>query len=267
MIWLGPGLTVPEELTEKLSGYRARGSFQGDDASTFRLEREGRPTLYLQRRADPDEQQPLAVERFVLHRLTGRGLPTARPEQYVRFEDTEYLLLSALPGRNLVESIDEGFAPQAAVEVVAAAIARIHATAPTWPEDINAVPFRIELARSRVRAGQVDPDGFPPRFEGLTPERAFREFERRWSEPQARVFVHGDLCLPNVLVADGALSGLVDWSRAGYGDAYQDLALAVRSLGRNLGPGDWRRRLAEACGIPELDDDQLELWMLFDALF
>ena len=254
MTWLGPGLTLPEAFGDRLAGYRARTSFQGDDAATFRLEREGHPTVYLKRRADPGELQPLAVERFVLHRLLGSGLPAPRALHYLRLEDTEWLLVSGLPGRNLVEALDEGLSPQAAVEVVAAAVARIHATRPAWPEDINAVPYRLEQARARVREGLVD-------------RAVLAEFERGWREPEERVFVHGDLCLPNLLVEGGALSGLVDWSRAGYGDPYQDLALAVRSLEHNLGPGDWDRRLAEACGLGALDAERLALWRTFDELF
>ena len=85
--------------------------------------------------------------------------------------------------------------------------------------------------------------------------------------PATPVFVHGDLCLPNILVENGALSGIVDWGRAGFGDPFQDLALAVRSLTHNLGPSDWDRRLADACGLPELDPGRLGLWCDFDELF
>lgn len=254
MIWLGPGLTAPEGLTDFVSGYRARVSFQGDDSAVFRLEREGRPTLYLKRRADPQELQPVAVERFVLHRLIASDLPVPKPVHYLRLEDTEYLLMTALPGRNIVEALDDGLRPQAAVEIVAAAISRIHAAQPPWPEDINSVPFRIEQARERVRAGLAD-------------RATLVEFERFYEPPATPVFVHGDLCLPNILVENGALSGIVDWGRAGFGDPFQDLALAVRSLTHNLGPSDWDRRLADACGLPELDPGRLGLWCDFDELF
>lgn len=254
MTWLGPGLTLPSAFGDRLSGYRARGSFQGDDAETFRVERPGFPTLYLKKRADPPELEPMAVERFVLHRLQGTGLAVPRVVHFQRIDDTEWLLMSALPGKNLVEALDEGLRPQAVVEAIAGAITRIHATRPTWPEDINAIPYRLEAARERVRAGLAD-------------RTVLRRFEARYREPEERVFVHGDLCLPNLLVEDGALSGIVDWGRAGYGDPYQDLALAVRSLEHNLGPGDWGRRLGEACGLGELDCERLELWTSFDELF
>ena len=49
------------------------------------------------------------------------------------------------------------------------------------------------------------------------------------------VFVHGDYCLPNILLKDGRLSGLIDWGFAGIGDRYLDFAAAVGTIRRNLG--------------------------------
>ncbi len=213
-------------------------------------------------------KEPLAVERFVLHRLIGAGLPAPRAEHYERLDDTEYLILSALPGKNLAEMAeDHALAADLAVDLMAGAITRIHAARPRWPEDINSLTARLEMARARVRGGLVDEDDFEPEHAGMKPEEILARFDRGYREPAARVFVHGDLCLPNVLADGGALSGLVDWSRAGYGDPYQDLALAARSLAHNLGPGDWARRLARACGIADLDEERLQLWVLFDELF
>jgi aminoglycoside phosphotransferase len=44
------------------------------------------------------------------------------------------------------------------------------------------------------------------------------------------VLIHGDYCLPNVLVDDGRMTGLVDVGRAGLGDPRDDLAAGVWSL-------------------------------------
>ena len=253
---------------EGLTGYRGRATFQGLESVTFRLEAEGLPTLFLKRREDPGEYQHLAVERFVLHRLIGCGLPTPRPMRYLRLEDTEYLMLSAMQGENLAESFEhKRIGRGGCVGVVADAVMRIHAATPAWPEDINSIHARIEHARERVRNRKVPADQLSEPYAGRTPHSLLDEFERRYREPAVKTFIHGDLCLPNLLAIDGALTGLVDWSRAGFGDPYHDLALAARSLEFNLGPGPWARELAQACGIDELDPERLELWQLFDELF
>lgn len=263
---LGPGLTVPEALGSRLVGYRIAFEQKNGSTRVYRLEKEGQAAVWLKLQEDPQAWQSLALERFALHRLRGSKLPVPQPLEYLRVEEIEYLVSSAIEGRNLVDHLVAGtLTPQAAVEIVAAAIARIHATRPRWPEGINTLASRLEIARTRVRSGLVDATRFSGSWAGWTAARLLTEVEERWTDERESAFVHGDLCLPNMLASDGALSGIVDWGRAGFGAPYQDIGLAIRSLEHNLGSGDWDRRLAEACGI-ELDPDQVEFWRMFDDL-
>ena len=71
------------------------------------------------------------------------------------------------------------------------------------------------------------------------------------------VLVHGDYCLPNVLVEDGRLSALVDVGRAGLGNPETDLAAGVWTLQYNYGPGHARAFL-EAYGWPPMSDQAIE---------
>ncbi len=71
------------------------------------------------------------------------------------------------------------------------------------------------------------------------------------------VLVHGDYCLPNVLVQDGRLSGLIDVGGAGLGDPQADLAAGVWSLHYNYGPGHAREFL-DAYGWPPMSDKAIE---------
>jgi aminoglycoside phosphotransferase len=49
--------------------------------------------------------------------------------------------------------------------------------------------------------------------------------------------VHGDACLPNIIVADDGSHGYIDLGDMGVGDVEVDLSAAVWSLQYNLGPG------------------------------
>jgi aminoglycoside phosphotransferase len=72
------------------------------------------------------------------------------------------------------------------------------------------------------------------------------------------VLVHGDYCLPNVLVDEkGRLSALVDVGLAGLGDAQVDLAAGIWTLQYNYGPGHAREFL-EAYGAPAMTDAEIE---------
>jgi len=71
------------------------------------------------------------------------------------------------------------------------------------------------------------------------------------------VLIHGDFCLPNVLVENGRLSGLVDVGLSGLGNPETDLAAGVWTLSYIYGPG-FARRFLEAYGWPPMSDAAIE---------
>jgi kanamycin kinase len=74
---------------------------------------------------------------------------------------------------------------------------------------------------------------------------------------KGHVLIHGDYCLPNVLVEDGHLSGLIDLGGAGLGDPQDDLAAGVWTLQYNYGAGHAREFL-DAYGWPPMSDKSIE---------
>ncbi|HET9780951.1 MAG TPA: phosphotransferase [Candidatus Dormibacteraeota bacterium] len=71
------------------------------------------------------------------------------------------------------------------------------------------------------------------------------------------VLAHGDYCLPNVLVHEGKLSGLVDVGGAGLASPEVDLAAGVWTLQYNYGKGSARVFL-DAYGWPPMTDAAIE---------
>jgi aminoglycoside phosphotransferase (APT) family kinase protein len=59
--------------------------------------------------------------------------------------------------------------------------------------------------------------------------------------PVLQTLIHGDFTLDNVLVQDGQVTGIIDWSKGALGDPRYDLALATRpDDGVFQSPGDLR---------------------------
>ena len=71
------------------------------------------------------------------------------------------------------------------------------------------------------------------------------------------VLSHGDYCLPNVLVRDGELTGLVDVGGAGLASPEVDLAAGVWTLRYNYGEG-FARVFLDAYGWPPMTDAAIE---------
>ncbi|HSS60713.1 MAG TPA: phosphotransferase [Candidatus Limnocylindrales bacterium] len=74
---------------------------------------------------------------------------------------------------------------------------------------------------------------------------------------RGNVLIHGDYCLPNVLVHEGVFSGLVDVGRSGLGNPEDDLAAGVWTLQYNYGRG-FARTFLDAYGWPPMTDVAIE---------
>jgi aminoglycoside phosphotransferase len=74
---------------------------------------------------------------------------------------------------------------------------------------------------------------------------------------RGHVLIHGDYCLPNVLVEGGRLGAVVDVGLAGLGNPETDLAAGVWTLQYNYGKG-FGRTFLEAYGWPPMSDAAIE---------
>lgn len=117
-------------------------------------------------------------------------LPVPRVIDFYAAGENEYLLISELPGNNLVELIGT-LSEVEVVEKFADAIRRLH--------DIDAT--------------KVFPEASPE-----------------------DVLLHGDMALPNIIIADEGDIGYIDFGQLSFGAPERDLADAIWSLQRNLGP-------------------------------
>lgn len=72
----------------------------------------------------------------------------------------------------------------------------------------------------------------------------------------SRHLLHGDYCLPNIILKEWELSGFIDLGSCGVGDRHIDLYWGSWTLGFNLGTDRWRERFFDAYGR-ELVDREL----------
>ncbi len=74
---------------------------------------------------------------------------------------------------------------------------------------------------------------------------------------KGNVLIHGDYCLPNVLIHEGTFSAVVDVGRTGLGSPEVDLAAAVWTLQYNFGKG-FARDFLDAYGWPPMSEPAIE---------
>ena len=107
--------------------------------------------------------------------------------------------------------------------------------------DVRACPFDARLAvtmakaRDNALAGRVDESDFDDSRLGRTALDLLGELEATRPDSADLVATHGDYCLPNVILRDGAVAGFIDVGRAGVADRHQDFWCAARSIAYNYG--------------------------------
>lgn len=131
----------------------------------------------------------LKAERDNLKKL-GTILNVPKVIDFYDAEENDYLLISELPGKNLVELIEE-LPELTIVEKFADAVRQLHS----------------------LNVTKVFPEASPK-----------------------DVLLHGDMALPNIIVADEGDIGYIDFGQLSFGSPELDLADAIWSLQRNLGP-------------------------------
>ena len=74
-----------------------------------------------------------------------------------------------------------------------------------------------------------------------------------------KTLIHGDFCLPNILVKDNKISGFIDIGDSGIGDIWYDYAWCIWSLEYNLKTKEYTDEYLKMLGI-EFESDKFEFY-------
>lgn len=197
-----------------------------------------------------------------LNWLTGMGFKAPRVIETDRTEDRLFLLMSTVPGQDLTHYVDR---PAEFVLAYAQGLKRLHALDPsTCPFD-HGLGARLDAAEARMIAGLVDETDFDTGHLGWTAEQVFDWLKANRPQAGEVIVTHGDASAPNILAENGRFSGVVDCGRLGRSDAWQDLALACRSIAYNIGREHVAPFLA-AYGA-EWDETKFHYYCALDEMF
>ena len=152
--------------------------------------------------------------------------PLPTPE--VLWRKPPVLALAALPGRALGRLGEPSTASPAAWAAAGAAVRMLHdAPLPPWPgRNLDELTSHLEDECEWLVMNGALPTDLVMRNRRVA-EAALR--------PWAPAFTHGDLQIAHVFVDGDEITGVLDWSEAGQGDALYDLASLTLGHEEHLG--------------------------------
>ena len=139
------------------------------------------------------------------------------PTPQVLWRRPPVLALARVPGTALGRLGQPSQASSAAWAAAGAVIRRLHdSPAPTWPSrNLSELTAGLDTECEWLVTSGVLPAALVARN---------RDFAEAALRPWTPVFIHGDLQVAHVFTDGDEVTGVIDWSEAGHGDAQYDIA-------------------------------------------
>lgn len=198
----------------------------------------------------------LATEAALTRYFCRKGL--AAPVLDYWTEDRDWLLTQALPGEDCVHP-DHLAQPKRLCDTLAALLRQLHEA------DFTGCPVmdRCETYRRTAQAGRLagrwDRELFPPEWSFPSAEEAWQAAQSGMAFLKSDTLLHGDYCLPNIILDGWRFSGFVDLDSGGVGDRHIDLFWGIWTLNYNLKTSAYCRRFLEVYGMDRVEPELLRV--------
>jgi kanamycin kinase len=247
---------LPDSIAKIVSGSRIFDSSCSPEARVYFIDREG--GIYLKcTKTGALEKEALMTEYF--HK---KGLG-AEVLSYVKGEK-DLLLTRAVKGDDCTTAKYLAD-PKRLAEIMAEKLRSLHEL------DFSDCPIQnlasdfFAIAEKNYVTDNYDKSHFPDSFGYRSGEEAYRVLKEGKHLLKNEVLIHGDYCLPNIMLDDWRFSGFIDLGDAGVGDRHIDLFWGRWTIGFNLkmiGAYDdkaYGERFFDAYGRDKINEDILKI--------
>ena len=178
--------------------------------------------------------------------------------------DRDWLFTTRVPGEDcLYPPYMED--PKRLCDTLAHLLRELHGT------DFSGCPVPDHTAEYRARAEhnyraqQFDLALFPDNWGYNSPEEAWAVIEANRHRLCSDTLLHGDYCLPNIMLDNWKFSGFIDLDSGGVGDRHVDLFWGTWSLNFNLKTDAYRERFLDAYGRDVIEPDIFPVIAAFEV--
>lgn len=243
--------TVPALFHPLLEGVPVYDSSCSPAAKVWFIQRDG--GYYLKAAPKGTLEQEARLTRFFHQK--GLAAEVLAFEQ----EDRDWLLTARIPGEDCIfpAYLDD---PRRLCDTLSQVLRTLHTTDPGGCPVPNRTADWLSAAAANHRRQQYDLHLFSPRWSQWnfsTADEAWQVVEEYKSHLRADTLIHGDFCLPNIMLDRWNFSGLIDLDTGGVGDRHVDLFWATWSLQFNLNTDQWRDRFLDGYGRDAIEPELL----------
>lgn len=209
--------------------------------------------------------------------INGR-LPVPSIPAYEIHNGLAYTLMTKAEGKMLCD-MDYLQTPELVIDIAAKGLKML------WETDVSDCPCSVSRLKNRLKAaeynvvhGLVDVENTEPETfgkGGFKNPTELLDWLKNNRPPEDIVLTHGDYCLPNIFAKGDRISCFIDLGKGGPADRWQDIAIAIRSLGHNFDGRylsgkpifDFKPQMfLDALGL-EMNEEKYRYYYLLDELF
>lgn len=240
---------IPLDIHRFISGAKIYDSSSSPEARVYFFDKDN--GYYLKRSAIGKlEKEAQMTEYFY-----SKGLGT-EVLNYLS-KDYDWLLTAAVSGEDCVypKYLKN---PERLCDTIACELRKLHETdytdCPVMDKTIN----YLATAEKNYHTGNYDQSQFPS-FGYSSAEEAYDILMSGKNALRDKVLLHGDYCLPNIILKNWNFSGFIDVGGSGVGDRHIDLFWGAWTLWFNLKNNKYRNRFFDAYGRDKVDESVLEV--------
>lgn len=235
---------IPQRIAAEFFGARVYDSSSSNNAQVYYIEKDGGYYLKI------GPKDSLGTEAVMTEFFHSKGLGP----QVLCYEsgENDLLLTPRVAGEDCTA---EAYLadPKRLCDLLATELRRLHEM------DFSGCPVGdrtaayLAFADENYKKGAYDPRLFHDSFGFASADAAYGVLTEGRSAMRADVLLHGDYCLPNVVLDGWRLSGFVDLGGGGVGDRHIDIFWGLWSLWYNTKTDKYTERFLDAYGRDKLE--------------
>ena len=246
----------PEAIRPVLEGAKIYDSSCSPHARVYYIDKED--GFYLKRSPAGTLKREAALTEF----FHDKSL-SAEVLAYLSGED-DFLLTRRIPGEDCIfpKYLED---PKRLSQLTGELLRSLHEVDTAGCPIPNRTGEYLAAAERGYREGLYEADLFPDNWGYRTAEEAWRDVQTYGPYLKTDTLLHGDYCLPNILLDDWKFSGFIDLDTGGVGDRHVDLFWGTWTLRFNLKTDAWCSRFLDAYGRDKIEPEILRAVAAFEV--